>query len=300
MYKIITLILILMSIFSCKRKEDEKFQINSTKYDSISKSHRIRYVIIHYTYVDDKVSKKLLTEGGVSSHYLITTKKDEPIYRLVDEKYRAWHAGESSFDGRVAMNDTSIGIEIVNAGYIESETNVYKLKMSNEEYNFIKYDDFVDYDETQIEKLAFLLKKITTKYDINPKNITGHADIAPLRKQDPGPKLPWKRLYQEYGVGIWYEDEDYSLFMNDGKYVNSTVSNIKYEFIKYGYSSMPTNDEWDLDSRKVLYAFQCHFRPENIDANIDEESYAIIRALNEKVAKLEEIHGPYSDIKNID
>ena len=49
---------------------------------------------------------------------------------------------------------------------------------------------------------------------------------------------------------------------------------------------MPTNNKWDFESRKVLYVFQCHFRPKKIDGNIDNETYAIIRALNEKVKRI--------------
>lgn len=293
------LIILILFIISCQNiNKKDSFKIDSKTYNSISKSHRIRHIIIHYTYADDELSKKLLTGNGVSSHYLITTKKEEPIYSLVDENYRAWHAGESAFDGRLSINDTSIGIEIVHTGYIvENATNAKKTIKQNEE-EFIKYEDYLEYDETQIKKLVFLLKNIVDKYDINPKNIVGHSDISPLRKQDPGPKFPWKKLHDEYGLGIWYDENDYSNFMNDKEYKKSSVSNIKYEFIKYGYNSMPTNNVWDLESRKVLYAFQCHFRPQKIDANIDEETYAIIRALNEKVAKLEKEHGDYSSIKS--
>ena len=51
---------------------------------------------------------------------------------------------------------------------------------------------------------------------------------------------------------------------------------------------MPTNNIWDYESRKVLYAFQSHFRQDKVNGNIDNDSYAVIRALNEKVRRLNE------------
>lgn len=284
--KTLILISFLFLFLSCLyvKQTEKKYKIDNKKYDAVAKSERIRHIIIHYTYADDALSLKLLTGENVSSHYLITSRPKEPIYNLVDEKYRAWHAGESTFEGRVSMNDTSIGIEIVHNGYniLGEMKNINK-----DDLRFISYDSYVSYDEVQIEKLAFLLKEIIKKYNIHPKNILGHSDVAPTRKQDPGPKFPWKMLYDKYSIGIWYDYEDYTNFLNDGKYKKASVSNIKYEFIKYGYSSMPTNNIWDLDSRLVLYAFQMRFRPENIKTEIDEEIYAIIRSLNEKVKKIE-------------
>lgn len=288
--KIFTALVLISFIFSaCSanyvKHNEKKYKIDSKKYEARAKSERIRHIIIHYTYANDALSLKILTGEDVSSHYLITSKAKDPIYNLVDEKYRAWHAGESTFEGRVSMNDTSIGIEIVHDGYNISDENK---TTSKDDFKFLPYDSYTSYDEVQIEKLAFLLKDIIKRYNIHPKNVLGHSDVSPTRKQDPGPKFPWKMLYDKYSIGIWYDSEDYTNFLNDGKYKKATVSNIKYEFIKYGYSSMPTNNIWDINSSLVLYAFQMRFRPENIKTEIDEELYAIIRSLNEKVRKIEE------------
>lgn len=87
-----------------------------TRHPSTNHDSRIQFVILHYTSTNLERSLALLTHGEVSSHYLIG---DTPptIYRLVDESRRAWHAGESEWQGRTWLNSSSIGIEIVNPGY---------------------------------------------------------------------------------------------------------------------------------------------------------------------------------------
>ena len=296
MCKIFTLIVSYLIFLSCNNnnitpiKQKKIAPKISTLYKAQYYNLRINYIIIHYTALDDDLSLNVLTSQSVSSHYLITTRYQDPIYKLVDDNNRAWHAGITMFDNRYSINDSSIGIEIVNLGYQENNINRTQLKKMNkrqiENLYFTSYDKYYEYEESQIQKLVYLLKDLIKKYNIKPYNILGHSDIAPYRKKDPGPKFPWKRLYDEYNLGIWYDEYDYTNFLSDNKYKRATIKDIKKEFIKYGYTSMPTNNIWCFESRKVLYAFQCHFRPDNINGNIDNETYAIIRALNKKVEKI--------------
>ena len=75
-------------------------------------------IIIHYTgmqnaesalnYLCNKKSK-------VSSHYFIN--EEGQIFQLVDDCNIAWHAGVSKWLKRKNLNDTSIGIELVNPGH---------------------------------------------------------------------------------------------------------------------------------------------------------------------------------------
>ncbi len=92
------------------------YRINAKGYDSKSQDERIRMLVIHYTVGDTKASISELTQGPVSVHYLITDRFREPIYQLVREDKRAWHAGVSYWRGRTNVNDVSVGIEIVNPG----------------------------------------------------------------------------------------------------------------------------------------------------------------------------------------
>ncbi len=291
--KNIFFIFILLLLISCENisgdednTEEPKYKIDSESYSSKYKGNRIRYIILHYTYLNDEDSIKTLTEDRVSSHYLITTEINNPIYRLVDENERAWHAGLSSFDGHSAINDSSIGIEIVHQGIYDTEEyeQAKGISLSREQKHFPEADMYMEYDKEQLDKLVFLLKDIIKRYDIHPRNITGHADVAPTRKQDPGPKFPWKWLYDEHHIGFWYDEDEYQALMISNDYGTAKPMDIKKEFHKYGYTSMPTNnDKWDIPSRKVIYAFQCHYRQGNIDGNMDMETYVVLKALNNKL-----------------
>ncbi|PWQ89254.1 N-acetylmuramoyl-L-alanine amidase, partial [Enterococcus faecium] len=85
-------------------------------HPSANQDNRIQFVVLHYTNASLERSLALLTQGEVSSHYLIG---DGPatVYQLVDENRRAWHAGDSQWQGRTWLNSSSIGIEIVNPGF---------------------------------------------------------------------------------------------------------------------------------------------------------------------------------------
>ena len=78
---------------------------------------RVMFLIIHYTVGDFASSMKVLTEGEVSAHYLLSDTDPPRIYRLVDENRRAWHSGLSGWKGNRLLNASSIGIEIVHPGF---------------------------------------------------------------------------------------------------------------------------------------------------------------------------------------
>jgi N-acetylmuramoyl-L-alanine amidase len=136
------------------------------------------FVVIHHT-SDDTVDQALRTLAsparGVSAHYLIG--RDGTIIQLVDERARAWHAGESKWGADTDINSASLGIELDNNG---SEA----------------------FAEAQISALLRLLADIRERYHIPAANFLGHADVAPKRKTDPSRYFPWKRLADQ-GFGLW-------------------------------------------------------------------------------------------------
>lgn len=254
-----------------------KYSVNSSKYKSKSYNERVRFVILHYTALNDERSITALTKNDVSSHYLVTQERYDSVYSLVPDTQRAWHAGTSSFDGYKNLNDNSIGIEISNLGY----SSASKQKTTNLKEGIVDTTMFYPYNDAQVFKIGMLLKELTAKYKINPKYILGHSDIAPTRKFDPGPKFPWKHLYDYYGVGAWFEKKDFNTFYSQDLFNSYSVKDLKDELRKYGYDINST-DNWDLQSKKVVSAFQMHFRPRKVDGVFDLETFAIIKALNKK------------------
>ena len=248
-----------------------KFQVDSNSYVATGKNERIQFIVVHYTATDNLGSIKELTSSRVSSHFLVLDEDDNKIYSLVPLEQRAWHAGASSFRGRTNINDTSVGIEIVSDGIAkEYRNNPYPL-----------YDHYVEFKPIQIEKTAQIIKYVAEKYNIPAKNIVAHSDIAPGRKKDPGAKFPWKELYDKYNIGAWYDEADKQSFMNEEKFKATSIREIKDELRKYGYE-VNRLDEWDKESKNVVYAFQLHFNPKNLTGEMDLETFAILKALNKK------------------
>ena len=277
--------LLILPLIGCVTTTQPRYIVDSDTYQATGKSQRIKTIVLHYTVSDNERSIELLTKGNVSSHYLILANDDNKIYNLVPENERAWHAGDGGFAGRTILNDTSIGIEIVNAG-IQPQ---YRGALKNSDLEYRPYEHYVAFDELQIKKVAQLVQDLTLKYNISPKNIIGHSDLAPSRKIDPGAKFPWQRLYLDYGIGAWYDEADKRQFMNQDEFETTTIPEIKQEFREYGYRINNT-DEWDKSSRDVIYAFQLHFRPQQPTGKMDLETYAILKALNKKYAGTENFY----------
>lgn len=244
------------------------YKVSSNNYPAKGQDERIRFLVLHYTALDNPTSLRVLTQQEVSSHYLINDVDDDQIDLLVDESKRAWHAGVSKWKNLDNLNFTSIGIEIVNKGF----TNVNGVKTQ------YPYPDF------QIKKVGELTQDIVKRYNISPVNVVGHSDISPGRKPDPGPLFPWKRLYDEYGVGAWYNEADKILFIQEAPFVFDSefvIKDFQTGLKKYGYDIQVTGI-WDEQTRKVTQAFQYHFNPSKTDGALDVNTWAIIKALNKK------------------
>lgn len=249
------------------------YKVVKTYFPAIAQNFRQRYLILHYTALSDDKSIAVLTQQAVSAHYLVNNTGDKEIYQLVDENKRSYHAGVSAWRNDKNLNDTSIGIEIVNTGYTSDSTGKRI---------------FVPFNDEQIKKVAALAKDIITRYQIPATNVLAHSDIAPTRKQDPGPLFPWKKLYDEYQIGMWYDEVmkqsyyDLALTEFTVKYNEpSFIFNIQTQLQKFGYGIEPSG-KWDDATKKTIEAFQYHFRPQNYDGIMDAETWAILQALIQK------------------
>ena len=161
--------------------------IRSPNFNERSQNSSIKLIVIHAIslppkeyggdYVENFFLNKLkisdheyfkeIKDLKVSSHLYI--KRDGEIIQFVPFDKRAWHAGESSFNGEFDCNDFSIGIELEGSDC----------------------DKFTDH---QYQVLIDVTKQLMKKYpDIKKNSIKGHSDIAPGRKTDPGGKFEWTR-----------------------------------------------------------------------------------------------------------
>ncbi|RMO93773.1 N-acetylmuramoyl-L-alanine amidase [Pseudomonas syringae pv. philadelphi] len=233
-----------------------------TSHPSVNFDNRVQYVVMHYTSTSLERSLQLLTHGEVSSHYLIGDDAKATVYKLVDENARAWHAGESEWEGRTWLNSSSIGIEIVNPGFKETPTGRL----------------WYPYSEAQVRSMIVLLKDIVKRNRIDPRHVIGHSDIAPLRKQDPGPLFPWKRLAAE-GLGIWPDERQVAQRQALLGVNLPSITWFQQQLARLGYST-PQTGELDTATRQVLAAFQMHYRPARFDGEPDAQSAAILQVLN--------------------
>lgn len=231
-----------------------------TTYTAVSQDSRAQFLILHFTTSDLPGSLAILTLGPVSSHYLVN---DDPptVYRLVDESRRAWHAGDSSWQGNTQLNAASIGIEIVNAGNRLTPDGI----------------EWADYPPAQVDAVIALVKDIVRRHGIRPDRILGHSDIAPLRKVDPGPKFPWKRLADE-GLIPWPDARRVAERRAAYEASLPDVAWFQAKLAAHGYAVAQTG-KLDAATQRVVAAFQMKYRPELCDGDPDAQTAALLDVL---------------------
>lgn len=140
------------------------------------------FVIIHHTAqnaCEQTLKTFTMVKTQVSAHYVIC--KDGTIHHMLNDYLRAWHGGIAKWGNMTDINSSSIGIELDNNG-------------------------FEPFDSLQINSLISLLGRLKKTFNIPASNFIGHGDIAPVRKNDPNWRFPWKTLASK-GFGLWYDDK---------------------------------------------------------------------------------------------
>jgi N-acetylmuramoyl-L-alanine amidase len=232
-----------------------------TTYNAKGQSSRARFLVLHYTVSDKPTSIKILTEQQVSAHYLVTDDPQPIIYRLVDETRSAYHAGVSSWKQYTQLNNSSIGIEIVNPGWKDTpQGRVY-----------------APFPQAQMDALMVLVKDIVQRNGIAPENVLGHSDIAPLRKQDPGPLFPWARLAQE-GLVLWPDANRLALVRPIFEATLPDVAWFQRKLATHGFGIAQTG-LLDIQTRTILSAFQMKYRPRDISGTPDAETASLLEVL---------------------
>ncbi|HVY53020.1 MAG TPA: N-acetylmuramoyl-L-alanine amidase, partial [Gammaproteobacteria bacterium] len=245
-----------------------------------------KYIILHCIGYDSKKALDLLTKptneggAGVSAHYFIediqlrflSEDTAYPIYQLVPETKKAWHAGISSWRQDKNLNSCALGIEFNSPNYANAME-----KKPDDELNWLHFEEFGD---DQIKAGIELLKQLIQKYNIAPECILAHSDIAPWRqadsevvlgKTDPGSKFPWEKLARA-GIGVWPKNERTRTTKLD-----LSVENAQQLLSTYGYA-VDVTGTLDEKTKYALRAFQWHFVPDQCDGNIIERT--IIRLEN--------------------
>ncbi|NOQ65391.1 MAG: 1,6-anhydro-N-acetylmuramyl-L-alanine amidase AmpD [Methyloprofundus sp.] len=162
--------------------------VNSPNYDERTDENDISLIVIHCIslpegqfntpYIKQLFTNQLKPDSHpsfidiyhlqVSSHIVIL--RDGSITQYVPFNKRAWHAGVSEYQGRSKCNDFSIGIELEGT-------------------------DCSPYTEQQYTQLNAVLQCLVASYPkLTLENVTGHSDIAPGRKTDPGVCFDWDKL----------------------------------------------------------------------------------------------------------
>lgn len=236
----------------------------SSNFDERAGGQKPDLVLLHYTnmataeaaidWLCDRASR-------VSCHYLIA--EDGEITQMVEEEYRAWHAGKSFWAGCEDINSCSIGIEIANVG---------------------PDHDYPSFPDIQMEAVEALCHDIFSRHKIAPERVLAHSDVAPTRKQDPGEKFNWQRLH-EVGIGLWVEPEpieDCEGFKSGD--TSKHILNLQSALSTYGYGLKITGT-YDAQTSHVVTAFQRHFRQQRVDGIAD---YSTLQTLFNLLQLMEE------------
>jgi N-acetylmuramoyl-L-alanine amidase len=139
------------------------------------------FVILHHTAqtsTDQTLKTFTLPRTEVSAHYVIG--RDGTVHHMLNDYLRAHHAGAGKWGTVTDMNSCSIGVELDN-------------------------DGVEPFSDAQIASLLSLLAHLKQTYNIPTANFIGHADFAPVRKNDPSVLFPWEQLSKK-GFGLWYDD----------------------------------------------------------------------------------------------
>ncbi|GAC1347924.1 MAG: N-acetylmuramoyl-L-alanine amidase [Acetobacteraceae bacterium] len=190
-------------------------------------------LILHYTGMQSAeaaIDRLRDPAARVSSHYVVD--EDGTVWKLVEEPRRAFHAGISYWRGHTTLNDRSVGIEIVNPGH---------------EWGYRPFPAL------QMAAVCDLCLDILARHPIPPRNVVGHSDVAPDRKQDPGELFDWPGLAQN-GVGLWPKPGADPVAEAD---VAAALTRIGYPI---------------PDLATTLTAVQRHWRPSQVDGIADAET----------------------------
>lgn len=191
-------------------------------------------IVLHYTGMSslaDVLDKLCDPASQLSAHFVVDV--DGRIFQLVPEGRRAWHAGVSNWQGHRDVNSRSIGIEIMNNGT-------------------------APFTHEQMRSVVAICRAMMQKYDIPPHHVVGHSDVAPGRKDDPGPRFPWVHLAR-YKAALHPQAKLRDYFATAGRQGDTRYIRQQLSHLGYGEDYAP-NPKPSL--RQMIAAFQSRHEPE--------------------------------------
>ena len=227
---------------------------------SVNQNSRVQYVVLHYTSTDLEHSLALLTHGEVSAHYLIGA-QPPTIYQLVDENRRAWHAGQSEWQGpHLAQREHHRH----RAGQRGLRADRHRAQLAALRRPADRRPDRAAQD-------------IVKRHNLPLGSIIGHSDIAPSARSIPAPvplEAPRRRRPRALAGG----------FRRGGgaaRFAQAlpTVGWFQMQLARQGYP-VPRNGQLDEATRNVIAAFQMKYRPHLFDGQPDAETAALLLVLN--------------------
>ncbi|MCA8929073.1 MAG: N-acetylmuramoyl-L-alanine amidase [Alphaproteobacteria bacterium] len=196
-------------------------------------------LVLHYTGMPTTagaLARLSDPDAQVSAHYLVGT--DGTVWQLVAEHRRAWHAGLACWRGEHDVNSHSIGVEIAHPGHAFG---------------------YRPFPAAQIAAVQALCRGIVARHGIPARNVVGHSDVAPNRKEDPGEGFPWP-AFAAAGIGLSPR--------SCAPLPVPPLVRVQAALAAFGYDLAP-NGSCDLATRNAVLAFQRHFRPACLDGVFD-------------------------------
>jgi len=188
-----------MKIKNHRLQNDDDSAVPFRPSPNIGGTLKHKYLVMHFTAgrsAQESIDWLASKNAKASAHVVIG--RDGSVTQLVPFDRVAWHAGASSWEGLVGMNNYSIGIELDNAGRLTKQGNHWRAWFG------IEYDDsqvvqavhkfeselcgWQAYTPEQIEAALQVAALLMDEYGL--LDVIGHEDIAPHRKSDPGPAFP--------------------------------------------------------------------------------------------------------------
>ena len=133
---------------------------------------------------------------------------------------------------------------------------------------------YAPYSTAQMDAVMALCKEIVARHNIRPDRIIGHNDIAPGRKQDPGPLFPWKRFADE-GLIAW---PDATMVASKKPVYQAQLPDARWfqdRLTDYGFNTSRSG-QWDELTRDSMISFQMKYRPAVYDGRPDAETAALL------------------------